>query len=310
MDLTDLKTFEAVARLGSMNKAAVELNTVQSNVTARIRALEEDLGLALFERHARGVVTTPAGQRMMPFVGRIAKLVEDARAAARDDGAPSGTLMLGSLETTMALRLSPLLAEFATQWPQVRLVVSSGNTAKLVSEVVECKLDGAFVAGPVEHPEIEQTRVFTEALVLVASPAVSSLKDLAKIPDLKTLVFQFGCSYRQRLEAFLHGRGLVVARPLEFGSLDAILSCVAAGVGVTLLPRGVVAQAAAEGKVSMHRMPAELARMQTLFIRRRDGYVSSALGAFLEMARRVPRGKVKAAWRVAIFPRLGSRRTH
>lgn len=295
MDLTDLKTFEAVARLGSMNKAALELNTVQSNVTARIRALEEDVGLALFERHARGVVTTPAGQRMMPFVGRIAKLVEDARAAARDDGAPAGTLMLGSLETTMALRLSPLLADFARKWPQVRLVVSSGNTARLVRDVVECKLDGAFVAGPVEHPEIEQKRVFTEDLVLVASPAVSSLKALAKIADLKTVVFQFGCSYRQRLEAFLYGRGLVVARPLEFGSLDAILSCVAAGVGVTLLPLGVVAQAAAAGKVSVHRLPAELARMQTLLIRRRDGHVSSALGAFLEMAEDVPRRKAKAA---------------
>lgn len=295
MDLTDLKTFEAVARLGSMNKAALELNTVQSNVTARIRALEEDVGLALFERHARGVVTTPAGQRMMPFVRRIAKLVEDARAAARDDGAPAGTLMLGSLETTMALRLSPLLADFARKWPQVRLVVSSGNTARLVRDVVECKLDGAFVAGPVEHPEIEQKRVFTEDLVLVASPAVSSLKALAKIADLKTVVFQFGCSYRQRLEAFLYGRGLVVARPLEFGSLDAILSCVAAGVGVTLLPLGVVAQAAAAGKVSVHRLPAELARMQTLFIRRRDGHVSSALGAFLEMAEDVPRRKAKAA---------------
>lgn len=295
MDLTDLKTFEAVARLGSMNKAALELNTVQSNVTARIRALEEDVGLALFERHARGVVTTPAGQRMMPFVRRIAKLVEDARAAARDDGAPAGTLMLGSLETTMALRLSPLLADFARKWPQVRLVVSSGNTARLVRDVVECKLDGAFVAGPVEHPEIEQKRVFTEDLVLVASPAVSSLKALAKIADLKTVVFQFGCSYRQRLEAFLYGRGLVVARPLEFGSLDAILSCVAAGVGVTLLPLGVVAQAAAAGKVSVHRLPAELARMQTLFIRRRDGHVSSALGAFLKMAEDVPRRKAKAA---------------
>ena len=300
MDLTDLKTFEAVARLGSMNKAAAELNTVQSNVTARIRALEEDLGLALFERHARGVETTPAGQRMMPFVGRIAKLIEDARAAARDDGAPAGSLMLGSLETTMALRLSPLLTDFARKWPQVRLVVSAGTTAKLVRDVVECKLDGAFVAGPVEHSEIEQIRVFTEDLVLVASPGVSSLKDLARIADLKTVVFQFGCSYRQRLEAFLYGRGLVVARPLEFGSLDAILSCVAAGVGVTLLPQGVVAQAAAAGKVSVHRMPAELARVQTLFIRRRDGYVSSALGAFLEMAEHaqpqgVSRGKVKAA---------------
>ncbi|MDR3099140.1 MAG: LysR family transcriptional regulator [Paraburkholderia sp.] len=295
MDLTDLKTFEAVARLGSMNKAAAELNTVQSNITARIRALEEDLGLALFERHARGVATTPAGQRMMPFVGRIAKLVDDARAAARDEGEPAGTLMLGSLETVMATRLSTLLTDFARRWPQVQLVVSSGNTAKLVSEVVECKLDGAFVAGPVTHPELESVRVFTEELVLVASPAVSSLKDLARIADLKTVVFQSGCSYRQRLEAFLHGRGLVVARPLEFGSLDAILSCVAAGVGVTLLPQGVVAQAAAAGKVSVHRMPAGLARVQTLFVRRRDGHVSSALGAFLAMAQGTRNGKARAA---------------
>jgi LysR family transcriptional regulator, cell division regulator len=145
----------------------------------------------------------------------------------------------------------------------------------------------AFVAGPIEHQDIEQLHVFTEELVLVASPSVSSLKDLAHIADLKTVVFQFGCSYRQRLEAFLYGRGLIVARPLEFGSLDAILSCVAAGVGVTLLPLGVAEQAAAAGKVSVHRMPPDLARVQTLFVRRREGYVSSALGAFLEMAKAV-----------------------
>ncbi|TDV13947.1 LysR family transcriptional regulator [Paraburkholderia caballeronis] len=291
MDVADLKTFEAVARHGSMNKAASELHTVQSNVTARIRALEEELGLPLFQRHARGVTPTPAGQRMLPFVGRITRLIDEVQAAARDDGAPAGSLVIGGLETTTALRLSPLLTEFARTWPDVRLVVSSGTTARLLQDVVECRLEGAFVAGPIDHPELHQEAVFVEELVLVTSPAVQSLKDLTKIPDLKTIVFQFGCSYRQRLETFLAGKGIVVAKPLEFGSLDAILSCVSAGVGVTLLPKGIVAAAADAGKVAIHRLPKDLARVETLFIRRHDGYVSSALAAFLEMARTVYRAQ-------------------
>ncbi|HXZ07142.1 MAG TPA: LysR family transcriptional regulator, partial [Paraburkholderia sp.] len=110
MDVADLKVFEAVARHGSMNRAAVELHTVQSNVTARIRALEREVGVALFQRHVRGVSLTPAGQRLVPYAARIAKLVADARLAALDDGAPNGALALGTLETTAALRLSPVLS--------------------------------------------------------------------------------------------------------------------------------------------------------------------------------------------------------
>ena len=74
MDATDLKVFEAVARHGSMNRAAAELNTVQSNVTARVRALELELGVLLFQRHARGVKVTSAGRRMLPFSARISKV--------------------------------------------------------------------------------------------------------------------------------------------------------------------------------------------------------------------------------------------
>ncbi|WP_092136875.1 LysR family transcriptional regulator [Cupriavidus sp. YR651] len=92
MELADLKNFEVVAQLGIMNRANTELHTVQSNITARIRGLEEELGTQLFERHARGVRPTPAGQRILPFVARIGKLMAEARTAAQDDGVPSGTL--------------------------------------------------------------------------------------------------------------------------------------------------------------------------------------------------------------------------
>ena len=78
MESSDLRVFEAVARLGSITAASDELHTVQSNVTARIRALEDQLGTALFRRHSRGVVLTRAGERLLPYAVQIAQLLKDA----------------------------------------------------------------------------------------------------------------------------------------------------------------------------------------------------------------------------------------
>jgi len=79
--------------------------------------------------------------------------------------------------------------------------------------------------------------------------------------------------------------GILVAQPLEFGSIDAILGCVAAGVGITLLPKGIVAAAWRDGQVAVHELAPEFAEVQTVFIRRTDAYVSSALSAFLQTVR-------------------------
>ncbi|WP_371858244.1 LysR substrate-binding domain-containing protein [Pseudomonas sp. ERMR1:02] len=98
-------------------------------------------------------------------------------------------------------------------------------------------------------------------------------------------MFRIGCSYRQRLDTLLTSLGIVAPEPLEFGSIEAIIACVSAGVGVTLLPRGVVATAAREGLVAVHDLPAELAQVETVFVRRIDGYYSSALSTFLHSVR-------------------------
>jgi DNA-binding transcriptional LysR family regulator len=285
MDATDLKVFEAVARHGSMNRAATELNTVQSNVTARVRALEVELGVLLFQRHARGVKITPAGRRMLPFSARISKLLSDAKTAARDDGVPDGVLEVGTLETTAALRLPSVLATFTKAFPKVRPVVTTGTTCSLINDVVECRLEGAFVAGPVDHPDLQQESVFREELVLVTPRSIRSIEDLPSITGLKTIVFRIGCSYRTRLDNLLNRAGILAAQPLEFGSIEAILGCVASGVGITLLPKGIVAAAWRDGRVAVHELPPEFAEVQTVFIRRTDAYVSSALSAFLQFVR-------------------------
>lgn len=286
MDVIDLKVVDAVARHGSMNKAAVELNTVQSNVSSRIRSLEDELGVSLFQRSAKGVQITPAGRRILPYAARLSKLLSDASAAARDDGRPSGVLEIGTLETTLALRLPLLIARFANAWPDVRPVVRTGTTQSLIQAVVDCKLEGAFVAGPVDHPELQAETVFQEELVLVTSRAVRTLEAVRAITHLKTVVFRIGCSYRQRMDSLLSGMGLLAPEPLEFGSIDGILACVAAGVGITLLPRGVVARAWQEGLVAVHEIPPTLSQVETVFVRRVDSHFSSALATFLESVHR------------------------
>jgi DNA-binding transcriptional LysR family regulator len=288
MDASDLNVFEAVARLGGIGRAALELNTVQSNVTTRVRLLEQELGTVLFERHARGVRLTAAGQRLLPYAVEVKDLLKRARRAATDDGTPKGPLTIGTLETTVAMRLPRIIARYAAMYPDVDLTLRTGTSAESVTRVLARELDGAFVAGPVDHAGLVHETVFREELVLVTAPSIAGLPDVGRAGVLKMLVLRVGCSYRQRLESLLASRGIVDVRPLEFGSLDAIVGCVAAGIGITLLPRGVVAPASRNGEVALHTLPPDEAMVDTLFIRHRDGYRSSALSAFMQMVRAAP----------------------
>jgi len=284
MDASDLKVFEAVARTGGMGRAAAELNTVQSNVTARVRALEDGLGAVLFVRHSRGVSLSPAGRRLLPYAIKVTLLLAEARRAVVDDGEPRGPLILGSLETASALRLPRILAAFSTTCPAVDLTLVTGTSAELIDQVLGAKLDGAFVAGPVRHPELAEELMFREELVLLTAPRMRGWGDLAGERDLKLIVFRAGCSYRQRLEAMLAERGIVGLRRMEFGTLDGILGCVAAGIGVTMLPRAVVSPDWL-ALLAMHDLPHGEGSADTVFIHRPDAFVTSALTAFLKFAR-------------------------
>jgi DNA-binding transcriptional LysR family regulator len=294
MDAADLRVFQSVAVTGSMNKAALELNTVQSNITARIKSLEDEVGFALFERTNRGVTLTAAGRRLLPFAARAARLLDDARRAVADEGTPSGALVVGSLETTAALRLSPILAEFAATYPAVDLSLRTGTSCELVDQVLDRSLEGAYVCGPVNHPDLLVEPFVREELVILTAPAVADFEILAAKPDLKIVVLRAGCSYRLRLEAMLARRGIVGVRQLEFGTLEAIISCVGAGLGVTLLPRALLGSVWEHGRVRIHPLPDDEGWVDTVFIRHREAYDSSALRAFLDIARPTLAGAIAA----------------
>lgn len=284
MELTDLVTFSAVARNGGITRAAEELNTVQSNVTQRVKALEAEIGTALFERHSRGMTLTGAGRRLLPYAQRMAALSREAVLAARDDGAPKGPLAIGSMETTAAVRLPALLAEFHRRFPAVRLTLKTATTADLVAAVLDGALDGAFVAGPIEHADLTATLAFREELVLVSAKRFNNLAALRSgTPESgpTALVFRTGCTYRQRLEQVFSDFGWPSAERFELGTLDGMIGCVAAGMGVTLLPRAVVERSDQRKEINVHTLDTSWSRVDTLFIQRRSAHQYSALSGFV-----------------------------
>jgi len=126
MDLSDLQIFSAVVHEGSVTRAAERLRRVQSNVTTRIRQLEEDLRVTLFIREGKRLHLAPAGQVLLGYAERLLALAEEARGAVHDEQ-PRGTFRLGAMESTAAVRLPGLLSEYHKRHPGVVLELRTGN---------------------------------------------------------------------------------------------------------------------------------------------------------------------------------------
>ncbi len=282
MELGALRIFAAVAETGSVSQAAHRLDYVQSNVTARIQTLEDDLGIALFYRKKRGMVLTPAGRTLLPYAAHLLRLADEARQAVQDSEQGKGSLAIGAMETTAAVRLPPILARYHQAYPDVDLTLTTGPSEEMLTQVLDYRLDGAFVGGAITHPDIEQQAIFEEELVFITERRVTSLDAL---PQRTMLVFRQGCTYRARLEQLLRECGLVPYKIMEFGTVEAILGCVAAGMGVTLFPRFVLERSPYQDALRLHSAPATLAQVPTMFIRRRDTLRTSAMEAFLDVTR-------------------------
>src|SRR5919201_476257 len=202
MDLAELQIFKAVAEQGGITKAATALHRVQSNVTTRVKQLEERLGTQLFHRQGRKLVLSSEGKVLLDYAERMLRLSAEAQAALKGHG-PHGVFRLGALESTAATRLPPLLARYHKRHPAVRLELSTGTSGALVDRVLRGQIEAAFVAEPFPAKNLQTAHAFSEELVLITPkghPRVATAKDI----DRRTvLAFPTGCSYHRRLDSYL-----------------------------------------------------------------------------------------------------------
>jgi DNA-binding transcriptional LysR family regulator len=277
MDLVALKIFKAVAEHGGVTRAAAALHRVQSNVTTRVKQLEERLGTQLFHRQGRRLVLSAEGKLLLGYAERLLRLSDEAQSALQGR-APQGVLRIGALESTAATRLPPVLARYHRAHPAVGLELVTGTTGALVDKVLREELEAAFVAEPFASSGLQSRHVFTEELVLITAKDHPRIAGPADLAQRTVLAFTTGCAYRRRLEMWLGRSDMVAERVMEYGSYHAIVACAAAGGGIAVVPKSVLRATGMEAQLGVHALPAKVAHAKTMLVWRR-GHQSSALDA-------------------------------
>ena len=280
IDLDSLEIFRTVAQEGGVIRAARKLNRVQSNVTTRIKQLEQRLGLPLFRRQGRGLVLSPEGERLLGYAQRLFLLADEAESDLRS-GKPAGVLRIGSLESTAGSRLAPILSRFHKLYPDVVVELATGTTGALVQRVSNFELEAAFVSQPFTAPGLQATKVFEEELVLITAKGAAPVTRASDLAGMTLIAFADGCSYRKRLQDWLGASAVMPARTLEFASYQAMVACVAAGTGFALVPKSLLVAMKSASEVQQHDVPAKVRKNVTHLVW--HGTASTALVKLQEL---------------------------
>jgi DNA-binding transcriptional LysR family regulator len=280
IDLESLKIFRTVVDEGGIIRAASKLNRVQSNVTTRIRQLEEHLGTRLFRREGRSVRLSAEGQTLLVYADRLLRLADEVTSEMRA-GKPKGAFRLGSLESTAGSRLAPILSRYHTLYPDVVVELATGTAGALVTRVTNFELEAAFVSEPFTAPSLQARPVFAERLVLITPRSMRKVSGPGDIGRATLIAFAQGCSYRKRIEEWLGSENVMPARVLEFASYQAMIACVAAGSGFAVVPKSVLEALHATRSVRQHVLPKRVAHNRTFIVW--NGEPSPSLNGLLRL---------------------------
>ncbi|MBD8494459.1 LysR family transcriptional regulator [Pseudomonas syringae] len=281
MDLVQLEIFKAVAEHGSISAAAQHIHRVPSNLTTRIKQLEEDLGVELFIREKHRLRLSPAGWNFLDYTRRILDLVGEARQAVAGDE-PRGPLALGSLESTAAVRIPAVLAAYNQAYPKVELALSTGSSGTMIDGVLAGHLAAAFVDGPVLHPALEGVAVFEEEMVVIAPLNHAPIDSGSDVNGEPIYAFRANCSYRHHFESWFSHNAAVPGKISEMESYHGMLACVSAGAGLALMPRSMLESMPGCSTVSVWPLSAQFRYLQTWLVWRK-GTVSRSLASFIEL---------------------------
>ena len=286
MDLHDLEIFRCVVREGGVTRAANRLHRVPSNITTRIKQLEDRLGVPLFRRQGRGLAVTEAGHTLLGHAERLLQMADLAEQEVRS-GVVRGVLRLGSLESAAGVRLPPILSAFHARFPDVTVELRTGTTRALLRLLEGFEIEAAFVSEPFDKGRLASVPTFQEELVLITAKGRPALRRAADLNGQTLVAFPHGCSYRRCLVAWLAEDGASPGRILDLGSYHAIVACVAAGTGAAIVPADVLDQAVLGTAVDRHPLPARLRINRTHLAW--SGEASASLRALIDLLPRSAR---------------------
>lgn len=290
MELRQLDIFRTLAQELNFTRAARRVHCVQSNVSVQIRSLERELGVQLFERLGQRVQLTTHGQKLLPYVDRIMRLLHEATAVTKGDDGLSGIVLVGLPESVLTYRLPPVLQIYREKCPHVELVFRGVSSMEIVPCLERGELDlGLVIDDAVKAPAIHAETLCVEHLVLAVQPVHPLLRQSAvRAEDLASQTFLLtdpGCAYRSKLERALARSHIRPKVTMEFTSVEAIKQCAALGMGIACLPKIVVERELSSRKLAALPWVGFELKMNTLAVWHKDKWLSPPMQALLSLLR-------------------------
>lgn len=256
MNLEQLRSFDAVARLGHFTHAAEQLHLAQPSLSRQISTLEHELGAELFHRIRGHITLTTAGERLLPLARRM---LSDADLARREmaelAGLRSGVVRLGATPTLCISLVAEVLAAFHQAHPGIELRITESGSHALVDALAEGALDLALLTATAGMPQSEanlvRTPLLAEELVVVSSAASAPIViqhphnsqpsiGLAELAALPQIAFHSSYDLRATTDAAFRAVGLSPTIAVEGAEMDAVLRFVERGIGVAVVPAMVL----------------------------------------------------------------------
>ena len=284
MDLTSLNTFLAIAESGSFSEAGERLHLTQPAISKRIAALENQLGVRLFDRVGREVTLTESGRALLPRAYQILNVLDDTRRALTNlTGEVTGRLTLATSHHIGLHRLPPLLRAFTRQYPQVALDIQFLDSEVAYEEILHGRAELAVITlAPEPHSLVRATPVWDDQLDFVAAPEHSlasngavSLTDIASHPA----VFPGGNTFTHHIvHRLFETQGLTPNIAMSTNYLETIKMMVSIGLAWSVLPRTML-----DDQVARIPLPGIQLTRQLGYILHTERTLSNAARAFMAL---------------------------
>ncbi|MFQ1062506.1 LysR family transcriptional regulator [Bordetella trematum] len=242
MNLHHLSIFHAIAEAGSITASAERLHISQPALSRELRTFEERLGVVLFERHAKGMRLTQAGEVLHDYATRLFELEQAAEAAMRNLAEqPGGRLIVGASNTIGTYVLPRVLTAFRQEQPNVAVSLFVGNTEQVMQGVQDMRFMLGFIEGPMRMEGLHTATFKTDEIIPVVAPqhvfARQPVIDCSLLAHQMLLMREPGSGTRELIVDLLRQQGIDSRMTMEFGNTEALKQAAISGGGIAWLPR-------------------------------------------------------------------------
>jgi DNA-binding transcriptional LysR family regulator len=254
MELTQLRAFVTIAKLGQLTRAAEKLHLSQPALSGQLKALEEALGLSLFERSSSGMNLTAGGRALLAEAEGIVEAVQRLRQSARQlQGRPAGRLRLGTVLDPATLRLGEFLAHAVESHPLVEIELHQLFSGAALEAVREGSLDASFYFGEVDDDELHAVALRTLTYRVALPAELDNERDAAwaVIATKPWILAPPTSSHRQLAMELFGARGDEPQQVSEADSEAVILNLIESGVGASIVREDIAQAAEREGRIAI-----------------------------------------------------------